>query len=157
VVELTVRLAREMLEAAGVRAGPDPVEVLRDGRAMDVWRRMITAQGGDPRAPLPVAAHRDVVAAPASGMVTALDALAVGTASWRLGAGRARKEDAVSFGAGIELHAAPGDTVAAGQPLMTLHADDPARFAGAREALAGAVVLDTEHRALPLVLEKVSA
>jgi thymidine phosphorylase len=157
VVELTVRLAREMLEAAGVRTGPDPVEVLRDGRAMDVWRRMITAQGGDPLAPLPVAAHRDVVMATASGTVTALDALAVGTAAWRLGAGRARKEDAVSFGAGIELHAAPGDTVAAGQPLMTLHADDPARFAGAREALAGAVALDTEHRALPLVLEKVSA
>ena len=157
VVELTVRLAREMLEAAGVRAGPDPVEVLRNGRAMDVWRRMITAQGGDPRAPLPVAAHRDVVVATASGTVTALDALAVGTAAWRLGAGRARKEDAVSFGAGIELHAAPGDTVAAGQQLMTLHADDPVRFARAREALAGAMAFDTEHRVLPLVLEKVSA
>jgi thymidine phosphorylase len=157
VVELTVRLAREMLEAAGVRAGPDPDEVLRSGRAMDVWRRMITAQGGDPRAPLPVAAHRDVVVATASGTVTALDALAVGTAAWRLGAGRARKEDAVSFGAGIELHAAPGDTVAAGQPLMTLHADDPVRFARARAALAGAMGFDTEHRGLPLVLEKVSA
>jgi len=136
VVSLTLELAREMLAGAGL-PDVDPADVLRDGRAMDVWRAMISAQGGDPSAPLPVARESHVVAASASGVLTRLDALAVGNAAWRLGAGRARKEDAVSFGAGVELHAKPGDHVAEGAPLITLHADDPDRFAGALDALDG--------------------
>ncbi|KAE8764633.1 thymidine phosphorylase [Georgenia thermotolerans] len=140
VVDLTVALAREMLDAAG-RPDADPAAALRDGRAMDVWRRMIAAQGGDPDAALPVARHTEDVLAEADGVLTTLDAYAVGVASWRLGAGRARKEDPVQAVAGIELHAKPGDEVRAGQPLLTLHTDTPERFARAREALAGAVVV----------------
>ncbi|MFI7450666.1 thymidine phosphorylase [Nonomuraea sp. NPDC049714] len=157
VVELTVRLAAEMLEAAGI-AGKDPAEALRDGSAMDAWRRMITAQGGDPDAPLPTAAETLVVEAPASGVLARLDAYAVGLAAWRLGAGRARKEDPVSFGAGITLHAKPGDVVRQGEPLLTLHADDPARFGRALEALAdGFEVGTTGQEPLPLVIDRITA
>ncbi|WP_328468387.1 thymidine phosphorylase [Streptomyces sp. NBC_00448] len=134
VVELTLALAREMLDAAGL-ADADPAKALADGSAMDAWRRMIKAQGGDPGAALPVAREQHVLTAPASGVLTVLDAYAVGVAAWRLGAGRARKEDSVQAGAGIELHAKPGDSVVAGTPLLTLHTDTPEKFPGALEAL----------------------
>jgi len=140
VVELTVALAREMLDAAG-RPGADPAAALADGRAMDVWRAMIRAQGGDPDAPLPVARETEEVLAPASGVLAEVDARAVGVAAWRLGAGRARKEDPVQAGAGVELLARPGDRVVAGQVLARLHTDTPERFARAAEALAGTFVV----------------
>ncbi|MEU8266846.1 thymidine phosphorylase [Sphaerisporangium sp. NPDC049002] len=157
VVELTVRLAREMLAAAGI-SGKDPEDALRDGSAMDAWRRMITAQGGDPDAELPKAAETVEVTAPASGVLTRLDAYGVGLAAWRLGAGRARKEDAVSFGAGITLHAKPGDQVREGQRLMTLHADEIARFERALEALDGAydVGVEADPGMLPLVIDRIT-
>jgi thymidine phosphorylase len=138
VVELTLALAREMLAAAG-RPDVDPADALRDGRAMDAWRRMIAAQGGDADAELPVARHTHELLAPADGVLARLDALAVGVAAWRLGAGRARKEDPVQAGAGIELHARPGDAVRAGQPLLTLHTDTPERFEAALRDLDGGV------------------
>jgi thymidine phosphorylase len=134
VVELTLALAREMLAGAG-RDDVDPADKLADGSAMDVWRRMIAAQGGDPDAPLPTSRETHVVPAPASGTLTRLDALAVGLAAWRLGAGRARKEDAVQAGAGVVWHVRPGDTVTEGRPLFTLHTDEPERFERALEAL----------------------
>ena len=140
VVELTVRLAEEMLEAAG-RGGHDVAAALADGRAMDVWRRMIAAQGGDPDAPLPVAAEHHEVRAGTSGVLTELDAYAVGVAAWRLGAGRARKEHPVQAGAGVELHAKPGDEVREGQVLLTLHTDEPDRFDRAQQSLQGAVTI----------------
>lgn len=158
VVELTVALAREMLAAAG-RDDVDPADALRDGRAMDVWRRMIAAQGGDPDAPLPTARESEQVLAPADGVLVELDALAVGVAAWRLGAGRARKEDAVQFGAGIELHAKPGAVVRAGEPLMTLHTDTPERFERAREALVDAVTIAPEGSRPaenPLIIDRVA-
>lgn len=136
VVELTVALAREMLQAAG-KTDIDPADALRDGRAMDAWRRMIAAQGGDPDARLPTAKEQQVIAADRDGVLTELDALAVGVAAWRLGAGRARKEDAVQAAAGVQMHVKPGDTVRAGDPVMTLHTDTPERFERAQEALAG--------------------
>ncbi|MDR1799439.1 MAG: thymidine phosphorylase [Bifidobacteriaceae bacterium] len=158
VVELTCALAREMLAAAArqVAAAPgqaarveagrlleaDPLESLANGRAMDKWRAMVAAQGGDPDAPLPVAREAQTVLAPRGGRLTRLDALAVGVAAWRLGAGRSRKEDPVQAGAGIELHAKPGDLVAPGQPLMTLWTDTPERFARALEALEGAFAVE---------------
>ncbi|MEV4296154.1 thymidine phosphorylase [Microbispora rosea] len=159
VVELTVRLAREMLEAAAVPGARDPEEALKDGSAMDAWRRMIVAQGGDPDAPLPVAAESAVVTAPASGTLRTLDALKVGVAAWRLGAGRARKEDPVSAGAGIVLHAKPGETVRAGAPLMTLYADEAARFDRALQALEGAYEIGEDGGAdlLPLVIDRLTA
>jgi thymidine phosphorylase len=160
VVELTVTLAREMLRACGLATSKDPAEALRDGSAMDVWRRMIRAQGGDPDAELPRAAHSHVVSAPASGRLVRLDALAVGVAAWRLGAGRARKEDPVSFGAGVEMHAKPGDLVREGEALLTLHADDEERFARAIDALAGGYAVETADApfdANPLVIETVGA
>ncbi|MGY1608901.1 thymidine phosphorylase [Geodermatophilus sp. SYSU D00700] len=156
VVELTLALAREMLTAAG-RPDVDPADALRDGRAMDVWRRMITAQGGDPDAALPRPAERHVVTAPATGTLTRLDAFALGVAAWRLGAGRARKEDPVSAAAGVTWTAAVGEQVTEGQPLLELHTDDPARIPRALEALEGAIGVDTGDDPLPLLLDRISA
>jgi thymidine phosphorylase len=153
VVELTLALAREMLRGAGVDA--DPEERLRDGSAMDAWRRMIAAQGGDPAAPLPVARETQVVTAPASGVLTRLDAMAVGLAAWRLGAGRERKEDPVQAGAGVVWHARPGDTVTAGAPLFTLHTDTPERFPRALEALEGGYEIGTTHTPTPLIVDRI--
>ncbi|TDU06218.1 thymidine phosphorylase [Streptomyces sp. 846.5] len=158
VVELTLALAREMLAAAGVVGGKDPETALKDGSAMDHWRRMITAQGGDVDAPLPVAREQHVVTAPATGVLTELDAYAVGVAAWRLGAGRARKEDPVQAGAGVELHAKPGAVVTAGQPLLTLHTDTPERFAYALEALTTGITVaapGTAFEAAPIVLDRI--
>ena len=158
VVELTVTLAREMLAAAGLD-GVDPAGRLADGSAMDVWRAMIAAQGGDPDAALPTARETTTVPAPADGVLVGLDAYAVGVAAWRLGAGRARKEDPVQAGAGVEMHAKPGATVRGGEPLFTLHSDDPDRFARAEEALAEAVTIAPEGSRPelgPLVIDRVS-
>ena len=154
VVELTLALAREMLAGAG-RDDVDPADVLASGAAMDSWRAMIAAQGGDPDAALPVAAEQHVVTAPSSGVLTRLDAMAVGLAAWRLGAGRAKLGDAVQAGAGVEWHARPGDQVTEGQPLLTLHTDEPERFDRALESLHGG--FDIGDRVTPgrLVLDRV--
>jgi thymidine phosphorylase len=146
VVALTVELAREMLALGGV-TGVDPAEVLASGAAYPVWERMIAAQGGDPSAPLPVARHVEPVLADRSGVLTRCDALAVGVAAWRLGAGRARKEDAVQAAAGVLLLVEPGSEVEAGQPLLELHTDTPGAVAGARAALAGGLVISDEPAA----------
>jgi thymidine phosphorylase len=137
VVDLTVMLAEEMLRLAGVSG--DVRAALNDGRAMDKWNEMISAQGGDPKAALPKAKHSHVVLAESDGVLEQLDALAVGVASWRLGAGRARKEDVVQLGAGVELHAVQGESVRAGQPLMTLFSDEESRFDRALESLSGGI------------------
>ncbi|MFG2195156.1 thymidine phosphorylase [Streptomyces sp. NPDC048639] len=158
VVELTLALAREMLDAAGL-PDADPAKALADGSAMDVWRRMIAAQGGDPDATLPVAREQHVVTASESGRLAALDAYAVGLAAWRLGAGRARKEDPVQAGAGVEIHAKPGDRVTAGRPLLTLHTDTPEKFAYALEALDGGVLVapaDSAFEPTPVVLDRIA-
>ena len=158
VVELTLVLAREMLAAAG-REHIDPADVLKDGRAMDVWRAMIAAQGGDPSASLPVAKESHQILAPGSGVLTRLDALQIGIAAWRLGAGRARKEDRVQAGAGVEMHAKPGAVLRAGDPLMTLHTDTPDRFDRAIEALDGSYFIAPENSRpdlLPLVIDRIS-
>ncbi|HEU5144536.1 MAG TPA: thymidine phosphorylase [Dermatophilaceae bacterium] len=157
VVELTLALAREMVAGAG-KTEVDPADVLRDGRAMDVWRRMIRAQGGDPDAPLPTAKETHQLLAPADGVLVQLDALAVGVAAWRLGAGRARKEDPVQAAAGVEMHYKPGATVRGGEPLLTLHTDTPERFERALEALEGGFTIAPEgsRPALPpIVIERV--
>ena len=159
VVELTLALAREMLAAAGVD-DVDPADRLADGSAMDAWKAMIRAQGGDPDATLPTSKEQQQVLAPADGVLTRLDALAVGVAAWRLGAGRARKEDPVQAGAGVELHAKPGALVRAGEPLMTLHTDTPERFERATAALEDAFTIAPEGSRpdlLPLVIERVAA
>ena len=140
VVELTCALARKMLEMSG-KSDVDVEAALKDGRAMDRWREMIRAQGGDPDAELPTSAEKHVVYAESDGVLETLDALAVGVASWRLGAGRAVKEDPVQAGAGIEIHEKPGATVKKGQPLLTLHTDDEWRIARALESLEGGVMI----------------
>jgi thymidine phosphorylase len=155
--ELTLRLAAEMLHLAGL-TDVDPRPVLDDGRAMDAWRRMISAQGGDPTAPLPRARESHEVTAERDGVLVRLDAMAVGVAAWRLGAGRARKEDPVSAGAGVRMHVKPGDPVRRGQPLLTMYADEPARFAPAVAALDGGVEVGapgTVVERLPLVVDTV--
>lgn len=163
VVDLTVALAEEMLRMAG-QPDADVRAALADGRAMDKWSQMIRAQGGDPEAALPQAAETEVVRAESAGVLTGLDALSVGVASWRLGAGRAKQGDELSRGAGIELHAKPGEAVTAGQPLMTLHADNPALFARAQEALAEAIEItpaaegaDAEAAAGSIVIDRITA
>lgn len=158
VVELTLALAREMLDRAG-RPDADPEAALADGRAMDRWRDMVRAQGGDPDAPLPEATHVETVVAEADGYVTDMDALSIGVASWRLGAGRARKEDPVQAEAGIELFAKPGDRVVRGQKLLELHTQTPERVERARQALSGAIEIGPDAPDLPgsVVLDHVEA
>ncbi|KQS73460.1 thymidine phosphorylase [Modestobacter sp. Leaf380] len=155
-VELTLALAREMLAGAG-RGDVDPAAALADGRAMDVWRAMIRAQGGDPDAALPQPTERHVVVAPATGTLTRLDAFSLGVAAWRLGAGRARKEDPVSASAGVVWHAGVGEQVTAGQPLLELQTDDASRIERALGALEGAVGVDTDDVPLPLVVDRITA
>jgi thymidine phosphorylase len=153
-VEVTLALAREMLALAGITA--DPAAALEDGRALAKYRQMIAGQGGDPDAPLPVAPHSQVVTASSDGWLRRLDALAVGTAAWRLGAGRARKEDLVSAGAGVICHAKPGERVRAGQPLVELRADDPAKFAGAVQALTDGIEIGPDQPVTgPVVIERI--
>lgn len=155
VVELTLELARVMLRNSGVDA--DPAEALKDGRAMDKWRQMISAQGGDPDAALPVARETHTVLTPQTGTLTRLDALSVGVASWRLGAGRARKEDAVQLAAGIKLHAKPGDTVTEGQPLITLMTDTPERFDRALQSLEDAWDINGQLSETSIILDRINA
>ena len=152
VVELTLALAREMLTLAGVDA--DPAEALRDGRAMDAWRAMVRHQGGDPDAPLPHARHTHEMRAEHDGYVTGLDALEIGVASWRLGAGRSRKEDPVQAGAGIEIHAPLGTQVRRGERLLTLHTDTPERVERALEVLHP-VIGDTPPAPRTLIHERI--
>ena len=155
-VDVTLALAREMLALAGIDT--DPAIALADGRAYDVYRSMIRAQGGDPDAVLPVASTRHVVAASDSGYVQRLDALAVGVAAWRLGAGRSRKEDPVSPIAGVACVAKPGDEVSAGDPVLELHIDDPAKLQGALDALEAAIEIGPEPvPPTPLVLDRITS
>ena len=155
VVELTLLLAREMLDAAQVK-GKDPEEALKNGSAMDHWRRMVKAQGGDPDASLPVAREQRVITAERDGVISTMNALAVGISAWRLGAGRERQGEKVQAGAGIEIHAKPGESVKKGDRLFTLHTDEAARFERAEAALDGAVVIgDSTAERLPLVITKI--
>jgi thymidine phosphorylase len=158
-MEVTLALAGQMLALAG-NPDADPAAAITDGLALAAYRDMVRAQGGDPDAPLPQAAHTQVVAAPAGGWLTGLDALKVGTAAWRLGAGRARKEDDVSAAAGIICLAKPGEQVTAGQPLLELRADEPERFGPALAVLDGAITIDARPPAegpRSAVIETVSA
>ena len=158
IVELTIVMAREMLDAAEITPTIDPEDALKNGAAMDVWRRMIRAQGGDPDAKLPVAREKLVVFAESSGEITQMNALAVGVSAWRLGAGRSKQGEAVQAGAGIEIHAKPGEQIQAGAALFTLHTDEAPRFERALAALQGAVrISETGEKVqrLPLIIEKI--
>ncbi|MET0898727.1 MAG: thymidine phosphorylase [Mycobacterium sp.] len=157
VVELTVGLAREMLELAGLDAR-DPADTLRDGTAMDSFRAIVAAQGGDAAAPLPKAAHSETVTAARSGTMGDIDALAIGLAVWRLGAGRAAPGEQVQAGAGLYIHRKPGEPVAAGEPVFTLHTDTPERFGPALAELDGAwVVQDQAPESRPLIIDRISS
>jgi thymidine phosphorylase len=157
-IDITVALATEMLRLSG-KTDVDVAAALNDGRAMDKWNEMIRAQHGDPTAKMQVAKHEHVILAEASGFVNELDALAVGTASWRLGAGRARKEDPVQFGAGIVIHAKRGEKIEKGQPLLTLYTDESERFERAIEALAGGIKIEdvASSSYTPLILDRINA
>ncbi|MFG2165794.1 thymidine phosphorylase [Micromonospora chersina] len=155
VVELTLALAREMLAAAGL-PDADPEAALRDGRAMGAWRTMIRAQGGDPDAPMPTAPEVEVVTATDDGYVAGIDAYAMGVAAWRLGAGRARKEDPVSIPAGVVLHKRPGDRVRVGEPLYELRAEHAERIPAAlAEAERAVRIAPDAPAATPLVIERI--
>ena len=158
VVELTLLLANEMLDAAGIKPKVTPEEALKNGMAMDVWRKMISAQGGDNQAPLPVAKEKMEIKANASGKLLTLDAMKVGVAAWRLGAGRQKQGEMLQLGSGIEIHAKPGDLVVKDQTILTLHTDEADRFNRAIEALTGGYQIggkDDEVKRLPLVIERI--
>ncbi|KRE25230.1 pyrimidine-nucleoside phosphorylase [Mycobacterium sp. Soil538] len=156
VVELTVALAREMCDAAGLDA-VDPAQTLRDGSAMDRFRALIAAQGGDLEAPLPIGAHSETVTAPRGGTMGDIDAMAVGLAVWRLGAGRSAPGERVQFGAGMRIHRRPGEPVAAGEALFTLYTDTPERFAAALSELDGAwTVGDQAPATRPLIIDRIT-
>jgi thymidine phosphorylase len=158
VVKLTVLLAQEMLDLAGIKDA-DPAAALKNGKAMDVWRAMISSQGGDPDAKLPVAQETTVVRADKDGTILSMDAMKVGMAAWRLGAGRSRQEEKVQAGAGIEIHAKPGEHIKAGSPLYTLHTDVEATFNRALESLQDSVEIGEMPAGgidrLPLIIEKI--
>ncbi len=155
VVELTVALAAEMLACAGIDA--DPAAVLASGKAMDTWKAMIRAQGGDPDAALPTPKHTEVIRAETNGYLAAMDAMAVGLAAWRLGAGRAKQGDPVQAAAGVTWHAGVGDPVMVGQPLFELHTDTPERIERAKQALSDAVQIGpVAPGASPIVLERIA-
>lgn len=157
VVELTVRLAAEMLSLAGID-GCDPAETLRDGTAMDLFRRLVAAQGGDLSVPLPIGSHSETVLAARSGTMGTIDAMAVGLTAWRLGAGRSRPGGGVQPGAGVRIHRRPGEPVAAGEPLFTLYTQTPERFAAALAELDGGFsVGDSAPAARPLILDRIGA
>ena len=158
VIELTLLLANEMLDAVGIKPKVSPEEALKNGMAMDVWRKMIAAQGGDNDAPLPVAKETMEIKATSSGRLLTLDALKVGVAAWRLGAGRQKQGEVLQLGAGVEIHAKPGDLVTKDQTILTLHTDDVARFERAIDALTGGFSIggkDDEVKRLPLVVERI--
>ena len=156
--ELTLTLAREMLEIVGITI--DPQEKLDNGQAFDTWKAMVAAQGGDNDAPLPTAKHQHTITASKDGTVTSMNALAIGIAAWRLGAGRARKEDRVSLGAGIQLHTKPGQEIQAGAPLLTMYTDEEDRFEVAQQALDEAPITIGPRselvEQLPLIIERIS-
>ena len=158
VVKLTVLLAQEMLDLAGIKDA-DPAAALKNGKAMDVWRAMISSQGGDPDAKLPVAQENTVVRADKDGTILSMDAMKVGMAAWRLGAGRSRQGEKVQAGAGIEIHAKPGEHIKAGSPLYTLHTDVEATFNRALESLQDSVEIGELPAGgidrLPLIIEKI--
>ena len=158
VIELTLLLANEMLDAVGIKPKVSPEEALKNGMAMDVWRKMIAAQGGDNDAPLPVAKETMEIKATSSGKLLTLDAMKVGIAAWRLGAGRQKQGEVLQLGAGVEIHAKPGDLVTKDQTILTLHTDDVARFERAIDALTGGFSIggkDDEVKRLPLVVERI--
>lgn len=159
IVELTVVMAREMLDAAGITPTMDPADALKNGAAMDSWRQMISAQGGNPDAALPVAREQHLVFAESSGEILEMNALSVGISAWLLGAGRSRQGETVQAGAGIEIHAKPGERILAGAPLFTLHTDEAPRFERALQALSGSVRISDSGEVvtrLPLIIEKIS-
>jgi thymidine phosphorylase len=158
VVELTLVLAREMLDAAGIKQLMDPADALKNGSAMDSWKRMIRAQGGDPDAKLPVAKEQVQILADKDGTLSSMDAMSVGIAAWRLGAGRSKQGEKVSLGAGIEIHAKPGAKVNKGDVIYTLHADESARFERAQSALSNSFAISQDGSVanrLPLIIEKI--
>jgi thymidine phosphorylase len=154
-MEVTLALASEMLSLA--RVDQDPQSVIDSGAALAKWTQMVRAQGGDPDADLPEAPERRMISADRSGYLVRLDARAVGVAAWRLGAGRARKEDAVSASAGVVAFKKPGDELASGEPVLELHADDPARFEPAVEALTSAIEIGPDKpESQPMILERIA-
>jgi thymidine phosphorylase len=147
-----------MLDAAGIKELMDPADALRNGAAMDSWKKMIRAQGGDPDAKLPIAKESAKILADKDGTLSSMDAMSVGIAAWRLGAGRSKQGEQVSFGAGIEIHAKPGAQVKKGDLIYTLHADESARFERAQSALQNSFVISQDGSVaprLPLIIEKI--
>ncbi len=119
-IEVSLTVAREMCKLAEI--DKDPADAVKSGAGRAMFVRMLEAQGGNLDAGLPVAPVQIVLAAPGDGYVESIDALAVGLASLDLGAGRHKKEDKVDPAAGLVIQAQVGTHVAAGDPLVVVHA-----------------------------------
>jgi len=155
VVELTLALAAEMLDAAGLD-GIDPAQTLKDGSAMDRFRALVAAQGGDLSRPLPIGAYSETISAPRDGTMGGIDAMAVGLTVWRLGAGRSIPGERVQSGAGLRIHRRPGEAVTAGEAVFTLYTDTPERFKSAMAELDGAwSVGDVAPPVRPLIIDRI--
>ena len=147
-------------DGAGDLDAVDPAQTLRDGTAMDRFRALVEAQGGDVAAlraeALPLGEHSENLTAPRGGTMGDIDAMAVGLAVWRLGAGRSMPGEQVQFGAGLRIPRRPGEPVAAGEPLFTLYSDTPQRFGAALAQLDGAwSVGDEAPVARPLIIDRI--
>jgi len=161
VVELTLALAAEMLDAAGVD-GTDPAQTLKDGTAMDRFRELVAAQGGDLGAldpdALPIGVYTETVTAPRGGTMESIDAMAVGLAVWRLGAGRSVPGERVQSGAGLRIHRRPGEPVAPGELLFTLYTETPERLEAAMAELDGGWrVGDHAPPRGPLIIDRITS
>ena len=157
-VEVTVALAREMVALAG-STRDDPADVLASGRALPVWRAMVAAQGGDPDAPIPTATEIETVRAAPAGVLTRLDARAVG--ELRVAPRRGPGPQGAS-GLAVGRRRVPGQARRPGRRqgdvLLELHVDDPARLAsGASTALDGAFEIGDRAAPAtgPLVLDRI--
>ena len=129
---------------------------MANGSAFEKFRVLVQAQGGDvayvdDTSNFPRAKLVEVVKAPRSGSLAQIHARIVGEAAVILGGGRAKKTDAIDHAVGLMIHHKVGDMVGQGEPLFTIHANDQARLAEAREMVLSAHTLTSESvKPLPL-------
>ncbi|MEA1904101.1 MAG: thymidine phosphorylase [Actinomycetota bacterium] len=164
VTELTMLFGEAMLNLGGVDGGRDRLaQAIESGAALDKFIEVTIAHGGDPKviedpSLLARAPHEAIVAAPYDGYVTRCDALTIGAAGVRLGAGRAHKEDTIDPGVGITVTAKLGEWVSAGDPLAVIRYSDESRWAAQRNHLASGWEISSERESPPdLVIERIAA
>ncbi|HEX7004841.1 MAG TPA: thymidine phosphorylase [Trueperaceae bacterium] len=156
--ELCLTLAEQVVTAAGLqRSRQELAGLLEDGRAYDRFVSWIEAQGGDENSldALELAPGEAEVESPVGGIVSRLDALAIGRAAGLLGGGRSRKGEAIDPGVGVSLHVKVGDRVEAGERVATLHHRGGRGLDEARELVKNAYEVGDAVEPQPLIIEVV--